>query len=258
MIKKILIRKERKEFIADLNKSVIISEGKKYFIEDISRDFHCSEGVITKSELEKENAIVTSNKGKEFFIFDASFVDSYKGIKKQAQTIPLKDLGFILAETGIGKDSVVIDTGSGSGGSACFFARHVKKVYTFDINENNIRQTQENINYFGLKNVVIKKADAYKKIPAKNADLILLDLTEPWRAIGPAMDSIRVGGFVVVYCPQITQTQGFVNQLSGMNAIHVKTVEMIERDWKVEGLIVRPRSLSNIHSGFISIFRKIG
>ena len=229
-----------------------------YFVEDVNKDYQCSEGIIAKSDLQKVDVIVKSSKNKEFFIFDASFIDSYKGIKKLAQTIPLKDLGFILAETGISKSSVVVDTGSGSGGSACFLARYVKKVYSFDINENNIRQTEENASHFNLKNVVVKKADAYKKLPVKNADIVLLDLPEPWRAIGPSDTTLKVGGFMIAYCPQITQAQQFINGiLEQGNYIHVKSVEIVERDWKIEGQIVRPRSLSNIHSGFVTIVRKI-
>jgi len=258
MIKKILVRKERREYIEDLKKSVVVSEGKKYYIEDITQDFHCAEGVISKTELAKENCIIKSNKDKEFFIFNASFMDSYKGIKKLAQTIPLKDLGFILAETGINKNSIVVDTGSGSGGCACFLARYVKKVYTFDINELNLEQVRKNMSYFGLKNIIVKKADAYEKIPIKNADLVVLDLPDAWKAIGPADNALKIGGLVVSYCPQITQAQVFVNELmERKNYIHIKSVEIVERDWKIEGQIVRPRSLSNIHSGFITVARKI-
>ena len=258
MIKKILVRKEKREFIADLNKTVTVSEGKTYFIEDITKDYQCSEGVISKADLQKENTIIKSSKGKEFYIFNASFMDSYRGIKKLAQTIPLKDLGFILAETGVSKDSIVVDAGAGSGGSACFLARHVKKVYTFDINELNLEQARKNVAYFNLKNVIVKKADAYEKLQVKNADLVLLDLPEPWKAIGPADKALKVGGSMVAYCPQITQAQAFINELAKLpNYIHIKSVEAVERDWKIEGQIVRPRSLSNIHSGFITIVRKI-
>ena len=258
MIKKILVRKEKREYIEDLQKSVVVSDGKKYYIEDITKDFHCAEGVIPKTELEKENCIIKSNKDKEFYIFDASFMDSYKGIKKLAQTIPLKDLGFILAETGMNKESVIVDTGSGSGGSACFLATYVKEVHTFDINELHLEQVRKNIEYFDLKNVIAKKADAYEKLPVKNADVILLDLPEPWRAIASADKALKIGGFIVTYCPQITQAQVFVNELMKLpNYIQVKSVEVVERDWKIEGQIVRPRSLSNIHSGFITIARKI-
>ena len=53
------------------------------------------------------------------------------------------------------------------------------------------------------------------------------------------------------------QTQRFINTAMEHNFLHIKTVEIVERDWKIEGLIVRPKSLSNIHSGFVSIIRKI-
>jgi tRNA (adenine57-N1/adenine58-N1)-methyltransferase len=258
MIKKILVRKEKREYIADLNRYVVISEAKKYFIEDITKDFHSSEGIILKSELAKENTIIKTNKDKEFFIFNASFMDSYKGIKKLAQTIPLKDLGFILAENGIDNNCVVVDTGSGSGGSACFLARYVKKVYTYDVNELHLAQVRKNVEYFGLTNVIVENANSYESLPNVDADLVLLDLPEPWRAINSANKTLKIGGIIVVYCPQITQAQMFLNELMlKENYIHVKSVEIIERDWKIEGQIVRPRSLSNIHSGFITIVRKI-
>jgi tRNA (adenine57-N1/adenine58-N1)-methyltransferase catalytic subunit len=258
MIKKILLRKEKREFIEDLKKTVKVLEGKKYFVEDITKDYHCADGVISKTDLQKENGQIKTTKGKEFYIFKASFMDSYKGIKKLAQTIPLKDLGYILSETGISRESIIVDTGSGSGGSACLLARYAKKVYTYDINELNLEQTRKNVAYFGLKNVIVRKANAYEKLPIKNADMILLDLPEPWKAIGPADKTLKVGGLIVAYCPQITQAQTFVNELLKLhNYIQVKSVEVVERDWKIEGQIVRPRSLSNIHSGFITIMRKI-
>ena len=133
-----------------------------------------------------------------------------------------------------------------------------KEVHTFDVNESHLEQVRKNAEYFELKNIIIKKADAYEKLPIKNADLVLLDLPEPWRAINPADEALKIGGFIVTYCPQITQAQMFVNELMKLpNYIQVKSVEVVERDWKIEGQIVRPRSLSNIHSGFITIVRKI-
>ncbi len=256
MIKKLLIKKEERTDVD--GRSVKVSSEKFYSIEDPSKDFHCSEGMIKTEDLMKSNQTIKTNRDKEFFILDADFMDSYKRIRKTAQTIPLKDLGFIIAETGLNKKSVVVDTGSGSGGSACFFAQFVKKVYTYDVNDANLKQTAENARYFGLKNIVIKKQDAYEKIPNKNVDMVLLDVPEPWRALNSADKALKTGGFLVTYCPQITQSHQVVNGLSKLgNYIQIKTIEIVERDWKVEGQIVRPRSLSNIHSAFLSVFRKI-
>ena len=253
MIKRLLIRKARKEQV-DERQRVIESE-QIYFIEDISKDYHCSDGVFKQEDLKKTEGKIKSSKGKEFNIIEASFIDSFKGIRKLAQTMPLKDLGFILAEIGIGKDSVVVDAGSGSGAAACFFAGYAKKVYSFDVSERNLEQAKKNAEYFGIKNITFRKADAYEELPAKDADLILLDLPEPWNAVDALQKALKPGGFVIAYCPQITQAQRFVNAAGDF--LHLKTVEIIERDWKIEGQIVRPKSLSNIHSGFITVVRKI-
>ena len=132
MIQRLLIRKEKKQNIDD--KERIIESGRVYLIEDISKDYHCNDGMFRKEDLKKTSGKIKSSKGKEFSIIEASFIDSFKGIKKLAQTIPLKDLGFILAETGIGKESVIIDAGSGSGAAACFlagYALHMLQVSCF-------------------------------------------------------------------------------------------------------------------------------
>lgn len=255
MIKKLLIKKARKAEVDD--RLVTIDAQKIYFIEDNTKDYHCSDGVFRKEELKRSSGIIKSNTGKEFFIIDASFIDSFKGIKKTAQTIPLKDLGFILAEIAIDKKSIIVDAGSGSGASACFLSRYAKKVYTFDVSESNIERTRENAAYFGIKNIVIKKQNVYESIPVKNVDIIILDLPEPWKALKAADEALNTGGFIIIYCPQITQSQQVINEIMKKNYLHLKTVEVIERPWKVEGQIVRPISLSNIHSGFITIVRKI-
>ena len=257
MIKKLLIKKAKKAYIEEQEREIVISPQKIYFVEQINQDYHCSDGVINKKDLEKKDVFIRSNTGKEFFIIDAQFMDSYKGIRKSAQTIPLKDLGFILAETGINRNSMVVDAGSGSGASACLLAKYAKKVYTYDINDINIEQTRKNIAYFDVKNVIIKKQDVYTNIPNKNVDMILLDLPEPWKAINTSYKALKPGAYLIAYCPQITQTQRFVNSAMELNFLNIKTVEVVERDWKIEGQIVRPRSLSNIHSGFITIMRKI-
>ncbi|MFA5796961.1 MAG: methyltransferase domain-containing protein [Candidatus Woesearchaeota archaeon] len=258
MIQRVLIGKAKTVQIEERRKPVILADETTYFIEDISKEYHCSDGVFRKENLQKINTVISTNTGREFYIIEANFIDSYKGLRKFAQTIPLKDLGFILAETGINKDSIIVDAGAGSGASAIFFARYAKHVYTYDINDKSLEQTKTNIAYYDIKNITLEKKDIYENIPLKDVDMMLIDVPEPWRAIESINKSLKVGGFVVIYCPQITQAHEFINNLVQKgNYLHLKTVEMIERDWKIEGTIVRPKSLSNIHSAFLTIMRRI-
>ena len=109
-----------------IKKVLLTKLGRKFFVKDLDSDFHTQYGTIKKEDLEKDKII--SNTNKEFFAFSPSFIDSFRKIKRGPQIIPLKDIALIIAETGINKNSIVVDAGSGSGALACFLANIVKEV----------------------------------------------------------------------------------------------------------------------------------
>ena len=242
-----------------IKKVLITKQGKKFYARDLNSDFHTQYGFIKKSDLKKKDgSILKTNTKKELSIFSPSFIDLYKKIKRDAQIIPLKDIGLIIAETGIDKNSKIIDAGSGSGALACFLAHLCKEVVTYDIRKDFIKIVEKNIEFLDLKNIKIKNKDIYNKIDEKDADLIVLDLPEPWKAINSAKKALKIGGFLVSYSPSIPQTMDFVNAVNkDKNFVHVKTSEIIEREWEVEERKVRPKSRGIGHSGLISFCRRI-
>ncbi|MBT7903386.1 methyltransferase domain-containing protein [Candidatus Woesearchaeota archaeon] len=260
MCAKILIKKCIKKYFEDLDKEITLSKEKRYYLSDLSKDFSTSKGFIKAEDLKKSNGDkVISSKGEELFIFDSAFIDDYKKMKRLPQIIPLKDIGFILAQTGVGKDSIVVDAGSGSGALSLFLARHVKKVTTYEIEPDHLAVVKENIKILDIKNIDVKNQSIYDGFEEKNVDLLTLDLPEPWLVLKHASKMLKPGGFVVSYSPTITQTAEFVNEIPNHeNLIHLKTIELIEREWQVEGRKVRPKSRQIIHSGFLSFVRKIG
>ncbi|MBI5881336.1 hypothetical protein HZB90_04355, partial [archaeon] len=144
MPSKILIQKGKKQYFEDLDREVTIVKQKQYYLDDISKDFSTSSGTIKKSELKKTGKI-KSMQGKEFDIFDAAFIDDYRRIKRLPQIIPLKDIGFMIAKTGIGPDSIVVEGGTGSGALAIFLSRCCKKVYSYEIEKQHLDIAAENI-----------------------------------------------------------------------------------------------------------------
>ena len=235
---------------------LISKEGKSFLIKDKNKDYHCQYGQIKKEDL-KEGKIKT-NLGKELFCYKASFNDLYRKIKKRAQIIPLKDVSVILAETGITKNSIIVDAGTGSGALSIFLSMYAKKVYSYDIRDDHIEIANENKDFLNIKNLIIKKHDVYDNIPKKEIDVITLDLPEPWNVIENADKSLKLGGYLVSYSPCIPQNADFVNKiLEHENFIHVKTIEISNREWEMQGRKVRPKTKEIGHSGFISIARKI-
>ncbi|MBI2651284.1 methyltransferase domain-containing protein [Candidatus Woesearchaeota archaeon] len=238
---------------------LLINKQDKFLVKNADSDFHTKHGYFKKDELTAKNGSkLASSTGKEFTVFNPHFIDLYRKIKRDAQIIPLKDIGLIVSETGINNKSIVVDAGSGSGALACLLANISKKVFTYEIREDFIEIVKHNIDFLGLKNIKIKNIDVYGKIEEKNVDLIVLDLPEPWKAINSAKEALKIGAFLVSYSPSITQSSDFVNQINKDESFaHIKTSEIIERQWEIDGRKVRPKSQGIGHSGFISFARRI-
>lgn len=243
-----------------IKKVIITRQGRKFFAKNPDEDLHTQYGFIKKEDLNKakEGEMLKSNTNKEFFIFNPSFIDLYRKIKRDAQIIPLKDVGFIIAETGINKESRVLDAGSGSGALACFLAAIAKEVITYEIREDFIGVVKQNIEFLNLKNIKIKNKNIYEEIDDKNIDVIILDVPEPWKALDNCIKSLKPGGFIVSYSPSIPQVADFVNTVKkNDNFVYLKTSEITEREWEVEERKVRPKSSAIGHSGFMSFARKV-
>jgi tRNA (adenine57-N1/adenine58-N1)-methyltransferase len=241
------------------HKILIGPEGKKFYLKDISQDFHCQFGLIKKEDLKKKDgSIVKTNTGKELTIFTSSFIDSYKRIKRGAQIITRKDAAMIIAETGINQNSKVVDSGAGSGALSCLLANICKEVTTYELREDFTKIVEKNKEFLNLKNLKIKNKNIYEGITEKNIDLITLDLPEPWLAIEPAKKALKVGGFIVNYSPTIPQVMDFVSKINKENGlIHLKTMELIQREWEVQDRKVRPKTTQTVHTGFLTFCRKI-
>ena len=254
---KVLIHKEKREVVD--GREFIVAKAKQYFVTDLSKDVHTLYGTVSQKELSKPSgSVIKSDSGKEFFLLDASFIDVYKRFRKLPQTIPLKDIGLIIGETGINKESVVVDGGLGSGALAAALAHIAKHVTSYEVRDDCIATAEENIKKLGLSNITVKKKSLYDGIDETNVDLITLDLPEPWKVVPHVAKSLKTGGFVISYSPSVPQVMDFVNELHKHDQLlYLKTVELIERLWEIEGRRVRPKSTGIGHSGFIVFARKI-
>jgi tRNA (adenine57-N1/adenine58-N1)-methyltransferase len=254
---KILFKKEKKVNVEGRER--ILSKHRYYYVREESKDFHSVEGVVAKKDLKKKDGSeVVSSEKHNFVVFSPSFIDSYKNIRRSPQMPLPKDIGLIIAETGIGKKSTVVDAGGGSGGISCFLANIVKEITTYEIEKDFAELINENIKFLDLKNIKVKNRDVAKGIDEKDVDLVTLDMLDPWRAVGVAEKALKTGGFLVCYTTNIAQTQAFVKTVGTLkNLVYFKTVELMGREWKITEIVARPKSQGVLHSGFLVFCRKI-
>ncbi|MBI2574919.1 tRNA (adenine-N1)-methyltransferase [Candidatus Woesearchaeota archaeon] len=243
-----------------VGKLLVSASGKVFYVKSLDSDYHTQLGFVKKEDLGKagDGGAVRTSTGKELFVLSPAFIDSYSKIRRGPQIIPLKDIAAIIAFTGINKESVVVDAGSGSGALACFLAKIVRQVFTYEIRDDFAAIAEENVRSLELPNVTVRRKDVYGGIEEKSVDAVILDLPEPWRAIEAAANALKVGGFLVSYSPTIPQVADFVAAVGKSRSfINLKTTEIIERQWEVSERKVRPKSAAIGHSGFLSFARKI-
>lgn len=255
---KLLIQREKKQFMPDLDRSVTLIEGKEYLVDE-SKDFSTKHGIIKTKDLKaKSGSIVKSSHDKSFIVLEPSFIDLFHRIRKGPQSITLKDIGTIIAETGVGKDSIVVDAGAGSGALSSFLAHLVKKVTTYEIKDDYLENIKENFKQLGLKNITLKHADVTKGISEKDVDLVTLDLPDATKAVAHAANALTIGGFLVGYCPHVNQVSAFLNEVRKDERLDVlKVLETIQREWVVDDLRSRPSNAEIGHTAFLIFVRRI-
>ena len=220
-------------------------------------DFHSNQGLIKEKDIKTKSKAI-SNTDKEFVIYNAKFIDNLKKIRRGPQAIPFKDIGRIIIETGINKDSKIVDAGTGSGMLVASLANIAKQVTTYEKREDFMKIAEKNFKNLELKNIKIKNKDIYDGISEKNIDLITLDLDSPWLVIEHAEKALVSGGFLVSYSPSIPQVQDFIKKIEETESLQVsKVMEIIERPWKFEGRKIHPEYRMLGHSGFLVFIRKI-
>lgn len=241
-----------------IKKILIYNDGQVFYVKDTSKDYHTQYGLVPAKDLEKpDGSIVKTNTGHELALLSPRFVDCFAKITRGAQIITRKDVGAIIAETGLDKEWVVVDCGAGSGGLACSLAKAAKKVISYDLRKDHLELVEKNMQFLGLDNYELKNIDVYEKIEEKDVDLITIDVPEPWKVLENASKALKPGGFLVSYSPSVTQSMNAVLKAEEFGFIHIKTIELIERAWDIRERVCHPKYKELNHTGFLSFFRKI-
>jgi tRNA (adenine57-N1/adenine58-N1)-methyltransferase len=158
--------------------------------------------------------------------------------------------GQAVLEAGIGSGSLTIALASaiGQGG----------KIISYDIREEFIDHAMKNLRQAGLtKNVATKLKDVTEGIDEQDIDAVILDIPNPWAAVGHAWKALKVGGYLGTYSPLISQVEQTVNAIKLYPFIECKTYENIQREMVVSKHGTRPSFEMLGHTGYLTFARKV-
>jgi len=163
-----------------------------------------------------------------------------------------KNIGLVIAYTGMNHNDDVLDAGTGSGIAAIYFGGVAKKVRTYEVRPEFSTLAQKNITEAKLPNVEAVAADF---LSADGIfDVLHLDMQIQPEHIAHAYSLLRYGGYLACYTPFLEQMAIVVDAAAGQFS-EVHTHELIEREMTRSKRGTRP-STSVCHSGYITIARK--
>ena len=238
------------------------------------KQFHSHLGVLEHDELIgiPEGSTVKASSGATFTAYRPTLSDFVLKMKRGAQVVYPKDIGLILVYVDVFPGATVVEAGTGSGSLTLALARAVGpdgRVISYEVREDHHERAVENINawYEGSggkpENLELRLGDIFEGIEdargerLEGVDRMILDLPEPWRAIGPVTDSLAPGGVFCCYLPTIPQVSQTVEAMRAARFSFLTTFEGLVRTWNVDGQSVRPDHRMVAHTGFIVTGRKL-
>ena len=198
---------------------------------------HTHIGVIKHSDaIGKEyGSRVNTNKDKYVYLLRPTMYDYVMKIQHGTQIVYPKDLGYIVARSGIGSGQKILEIGTGSGSLTSFIANIVKPrghVYTFDVNENFMKIAEKNIKKAGVSKYVTQHnldLKTRKKMPLEDIDVALIDLGDPWTVIPQVRQMLKGSGAVFAICPTMNQLEKLTMALVENEFTDIESTEHILR-----------------------------
>jgi tRNA (adenine57-N1/adenine58-N1)-methyltransferase len=238
------------------------------------KQFHSHLGAIEHDELigAPEGSMVRTTNGATLTAFRPTLSDFVLKMKRGAQVVYPKDIGLILIYADVFPGATVVEAGTGSGSLTLGLSRAVGpegRVISYELRQDHHDQAVENVNawYEGSggkpENLDLRVGDLFEGVwdgrgeRLTGVDRMILDLPEPWHAIGTATESLAPGGVFCCYLPTIPQVSQTVEAMRRARFSFLTTLEGLVRTWNIEGQSVRPDHRMVAHTGFIVTGRKL-
>ena len=214
------------------------NSSKKWLVKISKKEqLHTHIGVLNHADaIGKEyGSKLITNKDKYVYLLKPTMYDYIMKIQHGTQIVYPKDLGYIVARAGIQNGQKIIEIGTGSGSLTSFVASIVKPrghVYTFDVDENFMKIAAKNLKKAGVEKYVTQQnldIKTSKKLPVTDADVVLIDLGDPWTIIPQVRKMLKGSGAVFAICPTMNQLEKLSMALIENEFTDIESTEHILR-----------------------------
>lgn len=241
------------------NRVIIRGNSREYYVRAGEGNLSTDLGMIdlaAVAELESGDTICTHLE-KPFTVLVPRPTDFFSHGKRTGAPMMPKDIGMVIAYTGMSRRDRVLDAGAGSGIAAIFFGGIAGSVVTCEAREEFSKVAEGNIRDAGLSDTVECRACDVLAVSDGPFDVVHLDMMIEPQHVEHAYSLLRTGGCFATYTPFLEQTfcvMDTARRLFGEE--FVQTFECMERELTRSARGTRP-STKVSHTGYLTICRKI-
>ena len=238
---------------------------RKKWLTKVAQDkkFHTHLGIIDVSSIigMEYGSVIRTTEGKLIFLMEPTIHDFIMKSERKTQIVYPKDLGYIVARTGLKNGSKVLEVGTGSGALATFMASIVKPeghIYSFDVNSEFMEMAKRNLEKAGMaKYVTMHQHDPHQGVDIRNVDVATVDLGDPWTVVDQVHDALKGGGAFVAICPTMNQIERTAAQLKKSGYADIDCVELMIRNIEAREGMTRPSMRMIGHTTYLVFARKV-
>jgi len=221
-------------------------------------------GAIAHDEVVRSawGASVKTAAGAQVIVLKPTLYDVQMLLAKRAtQVIYPKDSSFMVALSGVGPGSLVVEIGTGSGFLTMVLACAVRpsgRVISLDVKKEYIEVAKSNLELTECADVVeFYQLDGREGIPAENVDAVFADIPDPWNALKSAHEALADGGSFLAFLPTTNQVSKLLKEAESSGLFcDLRVYEVSVREYQPEPEALRPYSVQVAHTGYIVFMRK--
>ncbi len=224
---------------------------------------HTHRGILSHDELigVPWGSEVHSHTGSVYILLKPTLHDLLIETKRNTQILYPKDIGYILLKLGVGEGQTILEAGTGSGALTSAFAWYVGKsgkVISYDVKSDIQNLARKNLERLGLEDrVVLKSRDIEMGFDENNADVLFLDLPNPFDYIEQVTKALKPGGNFGAILPTTNQVQKLLSALYRHHFGFLEVCEILIRYYRPFADKLRPTDRMVAHTGYLVFGRPI-
>jgi tRNA A58 N-methylase Trm61 len=189
---------------------------------------------------------------------DFHFPPLLRKLKRGGPAITLpKDAGMVIAYTGIGKESRIIELGAGSGFMTVQLANVAKEVVSYEKRKEFLDIAEANVKRADLTNVTFRLHDVLNGIEEKDGswDMVFCDIADAEKIVPYALGALKKGGYLAAHCLHSEQAKALHLECAKQFS-EVFTAEAMMREYEVRDFGFRPAHFGLMHTAYLVFARK--